>query len=238
MDPIETRIISAKAIVFDFYGTLVEIDNEPPQMWENLITLGFNSHRELQWMFEPDAFDGCVTPCLDHTPGYDDWKRANLLQFLRLSGVPDRLVDEILVMLLEVEKQATKKAIPHANSILQLLRQFKKKIGLCSNWDYPIQPYLDRAGFPPFDGISVSAEIGARKPSALAFQDICVKLKVQASEAVFVGDNWQTDIVGSMRSGLTPVWIRQDQPSRGLPELVAEFETLAQFENYLRQSMR
>lgn len=238
MSSIETRLTSAKAFVFDFYGTLVEIDFEPPQMWESLNSLGYQSHRHLQWIFEADAFDGCLTPCLGRTPGYDKWKGDNLRQFARLSGVPEPQVESTLSMLLDIEKQATKKAIPHANSVLELLRQFHKKLGLCSNWDYPIQSYVDQAGLPRFDGISVSAEVGARKPSAVVFKDICSKLDVDPGDAVFIGDNWHTDIVGALRSGLMPVWIRQNQPSRELSHLVAEFDTLADFETFLRQSMK
>jgi HAD superfamily hydrolase (TIGR01509 family) len=230
MKSIQARLSSAKAFVFDFYGTLVEIDKEPPQMWETLNELGYNSHPELQAMFEADGFDGCLTPSLYCTPNYDEWKRVNLSQFVRLSGVPDPLVENIISLLLGIEKQATKKAAPRANSVLQLLRQHQRKIGLCSNWDYAIQAYLHQAGLPEFDAITVSAEIGARKPNAAVFKDICSKLEVQPHETIFIGDNWATDIRGALRAGLTPVWIRHDNAPGPLLNHVLEFDTLADFE--------
>jgi HAD superfamily hydrolase (TIGR01509 family) len=235
MDALYERLISARAFVFDFYGTLVEIDYEPPQMWEQLNDLGYHSDPELQSVFEADGFDGCLTPSLSCTPSYGEWKHDNLRRFVRLSGVPDHLVESTISTLLGKEKQATKKAVSHANSVVRLLRQHGKKIGLCSNWDFAIQPYLDQAGLLEFDGVTVSAEIGARKPNAVLFNDICSKLDVPPEETVFIGDNWQTDIVGALRSGMTPVWIRHHQASRGLTHLVLEFDTLAAFESYLRQ---
>ena len=129
----------------------------------------------------------------------------------------------------------TVRAVPQAVSFVRFLRGLEKKIGLCSNWDYAIQPYLDHSGLPEFDAVAVSAEIGVRKPNAQIFADVCSKLKVSAGEAVFIGDNWRTDIVGALRAGLTPVWIRHCCPSRGVSNAVVEFETLGECETYFRK---
>jgi putative hydrolase of the HAD superfamily len=233
---LKRRLESCKAFIFDFYGTLVEIDYEPPQMWETLTKMGYQSHPELQAMFEADGFDGCLTPSICCTPNYDEWKRANLRQFVTLSGVPQALVETIISRLLEIERQATKKAAPGAISIIKLLRSYDKKIGLCSNWDFRIQPFLDQAGLPEFDAITVSAEIGARKPHILMFRDICAKLDIQPDQAAFIGDNWATDIRGALRAGLLPVWIRHDQPPGPLNNQVMEFDSLLDFEAQCEKS--
>lgn len=230
---IKERLYFAKAYIFDFYGTLVEIDNEPPQMWETLKNLGFDCHLSMQEMWESDGFDGCLTPSCDSTPSYQDWRKNNIFQLIKQSGVPTERVNEIFIHLLEIEKQATKKAIPNANSIIRLLRAHNKKIGLCSNWDFPIQPYLEQAGLPLFDAVSVSAEVGARKPNAKIFADICTKLNVSPSESIFIGDHWFNDIAGAMRSELFPVWIRYDNPTCGMANHVLEFNSLSDFEKEL-----
>jgi putative hydrolase of the HAD superfamily len=141
----------------------------------------------------------------------------------------------VLSQLLDMQNQFRAKSAPGAHSILKLLRLHNMKIGLCSNWESPIDPYLEQASLPPFDGVSISAEVGARKPHAAIFSNICSKLKVSPSEVLFIGDNWSTDIVGALRSGLTPVWIRHGRASRSLSHLVIEFDTLIDFENHLRQ---
>lgn len=227
------RLNSAKAFIFDFYGTLVEIDFEPPQMWETLNSLGYNSNLGLQEMWEADGFDGCLTPSNYTTPSYKDWRENNLRQLIRQSGAPKNQIEDIMHHLLNIEKQATKKAVAGANSICTLLRNEGKKIGLCSNWDHPIEPFLEQAALPVFDGISVSSEIGARKPNAKIFLDICSKLNTSPLESVFIGDNWFADIVGAIRCDLLPVWIRQDKVICPLPNYVLKFETLKIFEQNL-----
>jgi putative hydrolase of the HAD superfamily len=236
----EDRIGVAKAFVFDFYGTLVEDDVSVQPMWEHLNQLGYQSGPELQAMFEPDAFDGCTTPHVASSPSHDEWNRSNWREFVRLSGVPDLLVDNVLLSLLKVQDDFKAKAAPSARSMIEWLRGRKKSVGICSNWESPIAPYLEQAGLSEagFDAITTSAEIGARKPHSMMFTDVCAKLAVERSEAVFVGDNWSSDIVGALRSGLTPVWIRRNRRPCRLPHLVAEFDTLAEFETYLRRSLR
>jgi putative hydrolase of the HAD superfamily len=233
----EERVHCAKAFIFDFYGTLVEDDIAVPPMWQHLNDLGYTSNAALQAIFEPDAFDGCGTPNFDSQPTHDDWNRANWRKFVRLSGVPPQLIDDTLSRLLDMQRQFRLKAAPCATSILELFRNRGLKIGLCSNWESPIEPYLKQAGLPQFDAITISAEVGARKPHAAIFADICSRLGVSPADAIFIGDNWSTDIVGALRSDLTPVWIRHRKESRDLAHLVAEFDTLADFASYVQWSL-
>lgn len=230
-------IRSKKAFVFDFYNTLVEDEISVPPMWQHLNQLGYQSSPELQAIFEPDAFDGCTTPNFNSNPNHDDWIWTNWCQFVRLSGVPDHLIDSTVSQLLKMQNEFKAKSNSFVTSIFKLLQLYNMKIGLCSNWESPIGPYLEQANLPPFDAISISAEVGARKPHPAIFDDICSKLKVNPRDIVFIGDNWSTDVVGSLRSGFTPVWLRQGRASRGLSHLVVEFDTLADLENHLRQSL-
>lgn len=127
MEALYSRLISAKAFIFDFYGTMVEIDYEPPQMWETLNQMGYNSCLALQEIWEADAFDGCFTHICDFDSSYQEWRYNNIRQFIRQSGAPLDRIESILQQLLLIEKQATKKSIHSANSIVELLRKQGKK---------------------------------------------------------------------------------------------------------------
>ncbi len=231
------RLLERKAFIFDFYGTLVDEDESIVPAWRYLKDLGFSSHPEIEAVFEPDGFDGCLTPRSDGSPSHDDWHRENWRQFVRLSGVPPEKIDATTSGLIDMLDSCTTNPAMGAADVLGLLRSAGFKIGLCSNWERPIRPYLEQSGLTDFDAISVSADVGARKPHAAIFQDACDKLGVRPEEAVFVGDNWATDIVGAMRAELLPVWIRRDRESRGIPHLVAEFEALSAFSEFLQSNL-
>jgi|GEM_PF-1219402 HAD superfamily hydrolase (TIGR01549 family) len=229
--PFTARLQAVRAVVFDFYGTLVLDDIVVPAVWQHLNALGYASSHELQRMFEPDAFDGSLTPHFHGDPGHDAWCRENWRQLVALSGVPDPEVDGVLDTVLHAQEQYSARLAPAALELLKLLRGRGFKLGLCSNWESPIKPLLDKLGLSPslFDAITISAEIGARKPHLAMFHDICNKLQARPSQVMFVGDNWQSDIAGALRAGLFPVWLTHARPTKRLTHLVPEFDSLAAF---------
>lgn len=229
------RLSSARAYIFDFYGTLVEDDVPVPPRWRTLEALGYQGYPELESVFEPNGFDGTVIPTAVGVPSHEQWLRANLRAFIRLSRVPEDAVEAVLGVLEQVESRFRPKAVPRAREMLTLMRELGTKIGLCSNWETPIAPYLEQAGLYGFDAVVISSEVGARKPHPLMFTMACEQLGVDPADAVFVGDSWSADIVGALRAGLVPVWIRRDQASRGLTHLVLEVTSLADLENCLRK---
>ena len=55
--------------------------------------------------------------------------------------------------------------------------------------------------------LTISGEIGVRKPRVEIFKVACERADVLPEEAVFVGDTIQNDIVGANRAGMTSVFI-------------------------------
>lgn len=237
MRTFEQHVRRAKAFVFDFYGTLVVDAVSVPPMWQHLNELGYRSDAALQAIFEPDAFDGCLTPSFTTQPSHNDWMLSNWRRFVELSGVPHEFVDRTLTILLNRQAEFRVKCAPGAVELLSLLRNHDLKVGLCSNWESPIEPLLGQAFLPTFDAITISAQIGARKPHRAMFEDICSKLDTDRANITFVGDNWSADIMGALREGLFPIWIRGDKPPSVLPHLVADFRTLLEFDACLREVM-
>lgn len=231
---LERRFAGTRAVIFDFYGTVVDDDLVIPPMWQTLNDLGFHSSAALQSMFEPDGFDGRLTPASSDDPSHEHWYRANWCRFIRLSGVPEHEIESTLTYVLDLHHRFTVRMVPHASSLITLLREHGMRVGLCSNWERSIEKYLEQGQLPEFDAIVLSADVGARKPHELMFRTAVERLGVAAHEAVFVGDDWSADIVGALRSDLTPVWIRGKRPSRGLFHLVAEFASLGDLDRYLR----
>ncbi len=57
--------------------------------------------------------------------------------------------------------------------------------------------------------LTISGEIGVRKPNLKIFEVACERADVLPEEAIFVGDSVQNDIVGANRAGMTSVLINR-----------------------------
>lgn len=57
--------------------------------------------------------------------------------------------------------------------------------------------------------LTISGEIGVRKPNLEIFKVACERADVLPEEAVYVGDTIQNDIVGANRAGMTSIFINR-----------------------------
>lgn len=58
--------------------------------------------------------------------------------------------------------------------------------------------------------LTISGEIGVRKPKIEIFKVACERAGVSPREALFVGDTIESDIVGANRAGMTSVFINRE----------------------------
>ena len=58
--------------------------------------------------------------------------------------------------------------------------------------------------------LTISGEIGVRKPKVEIFKVACERAGVSPKEALFVGDTVENDIVGANRAGMTSVFINRE----------------------------
>ena len=91
------------------------------------------------------------------------------------------------------------------DDVLPTVKTLKQRgliLGLISNI------YLGRAGLETYlDFVVTSKEIGADKPEPPIFLAALERAGVNASEAVYVGDQYQTDVLGARGVGITPILI-------------------------------
>ena len=69
--------------------------------------------------------------------------------------------------------------------------------------------------------LTISGEIGVRKPDLEIFKVACERADVLPKEAVYVGDSVQNDIVGANRAGMTSVLINRKSEER-IPQIADE----------------
>lgn len=79
-------------------------------------------------------------------------------------------------------------------------------LGVISNRDKPFHEELKNLNLDSYFNFSLAGgEVKSFKPDTLIFDHGLKKAGVNAGEAIYVGDNYFADIVGSRRAGLTPV---------------------------------
>jgi putative hydrolase of the HAD superfamily len=73
--------------------------------------------------------------------------------------------------------------------------------------------YLFSTIFPEepkyFAEIVISNDVGMKKPDKEIYLLACNRMKILPSEVVFVGDNYEIDIIGSINAGLKAIWINK-----------------------------
>ena len=95
-------------------------------------------------------------------------------------------------------------AYPEAAATLGVLRDAGLTVGVCSNWGWELDAYLEQVGLLALVDSSVtSARAGARKPHPNIYRTSVESLGVLTSDVVFVGDSWEPDVRGPRRLGMT-----------------------------------
>lgn len=106
----------------------------------------------------------------------------------------------------------------HNRDTLEYIKSKNYRLAILSNFDYAPTAHmlLDQFGITDlFELIIISEEVGWRKPKDIIFQTAINKLDIKAGEALFVGDNFDADVVGSKSIGMDSVWINR----KNLPEV-------------------
>jgi len=81
---------------------------------------------------------------------------------------------------------------------------------------------------PYFDQIVISGDFGRGKPDPSLFEHALSRLALKKEEAIMIGDNLMTDILGANRAGITSVWINRHQKQRNEIKPVYEIKSLAE----------
>ncbi len=106
------------------------------------------------------------------------------------------------------------------------------KAGLISNVGQEIDSYCDELGFSPFLDFKVTSfEVGYDKPRPEIFKLALERAKVDPSEAIFVGDQYEQDVVGARGVGMYPILL--DRNSSSIYHDCPVIHTLYEIEKFL-----
>jgi putative hydrolase of the HAD superfamily len=212
----------ARAVVFDFYGTLAH--------WADGAGINYAGVFAAHGYAPPDSvldeyfalYDG-----VDHTEhsvseeAYERWVRGRLWRLAEAGGVDARHM-EAVVDALRTADQRPMVAYPEAAPTLRALREAGLTVGVCSNWGWELDPFLAEIGLLDLvDCAITSARAGMRKPHPEIYVQTARRLDVDPRDVVFVGDSWEPDVRGPRRMGMSAVhvWRVDERPGRIAPAL-------------------
>lgn len=186
-----------KAVVFDVFGTIAEIQ-EPRRPYFALL-------RHLRSLGHTvDQRDGAVLMTRD----LDLIAAALHFGFALSSEVLGRLERELFVEIQSI------RLFPDALSTFETLRAAGYKVSICSNLAAPYaQPITSLAPFA-FDACTWSFEVGALKPEPKIYDHVCRALECAPHEVLMVGDTLSADYEGPRKFGMRAIHLSRNGGSK------------------------
>jgi HAD superfamily hydrolase (TIGR01509 family) len=209
-------IAMIKAVFFDFFNTLAYFD--PPRE---------DTYAGIAVQLGVEVTPDMVAAALPEADAY--WRAENFKQPVRQREQDDKVSiyreygsrilvgtgatpDQALQMLATAfSKGWIFKSFPDAVPALKLVKARNLTTGLISNVGQEIDSYCQELGFEPFLDYKVTSfEVGYDKPRPEIFQLALDKAGVKATEAIFIGDVYEQDIVGARVVGMKPLLISRN----------------------------
>jgi len=127
---------------------------------------------------------------------------------LKHAGV--NVSDEVILSIMQaVSKTFSNNQFVLFEDVLPAFRQLKKwelTLGIISNLDRDLRPICQELGIDSYlDLILTSREVGHEKPHPPIFLAALERAGAQPAETIYVGDHYDTDVVGAQRVGMKGV---------------------------------
>ena len=215
-----------KAITFDFWGTLVDVDTSGETAMGDLLgSVGLNGLDAREMYLRWDAATVRRYRSGRWRP-YVEWAALGLQDVLDPLGVE---LDEV---------EARRRAEAFVSTMTALARPHPEVPAIVSALKnrYPLMPItnMDDAYFElnpfkaEFEQFLTAQQAGAFKPSAIIFAKAIERLGVDAANILHVSLSQFADLEGAMPMGMKVAWINRGRENRGqfTPEPLYEFNDL------------
>jgi len=235
-------VANLKAVVFDYYETLAELSPETRgRVFDDLARRvgldlspgeAYRHWRELtmkDWLLR---LGGRQRPPLDGpTPPFRSFREVWLERSRELFQAWG--VDAAAELGLDAYRgaHAGAAAYPDVLAALEALRG-RYRLAVLSDADRDfLEQSLKTNGFD-FEAVVASEDLRAYKPHVSLFREVCARLGLEPSEAVFAGDSPWADIAGARHAGMRAFWLNRHDAAwpediKPRPATVSSLEELA-----------
>ena len=207
-------------LIFDLYGTLVDIHTEETmEVWKKtaLFFGYYGAHyeaAELKTSFEQQiharkAMAGESYECFPDIPFHEV-----MADLFRRKGITEKAeqLGTHAAQLFRIISTEYIRLYPHVLESLATLRQKGYRLWLLSNAQEVFTRYeLNALGLTDsFDGIYLSSTFGFRKPDIRFFRVLLEDQKLDPVNCLMIGNDRDTDIAGAKAAGLATFYIHTD----------------------------
>lgn len=204
-------------LVFDLYGTLVDIHTEESDaVWEKTaLYFGFYgahcSGKALKTAFEQalaarEAEAGQSYECFPDIPF-----EQVMTELLRNMGVQDNadVLGKNAAQLFRILSIEYLRLYPHVLDALATLRRRGYRLWLLSNAQHVFTAYeLRHLGLgEQLDGIYISSDYGCRKPDVRFYRALLEERQLDPARCLMIGNDRRTDIAGAKAAGMATLYM-------------------------------
>jgi len=206
-----------KAVIFDWFSTLAHYDPPREQLQAQVLReLGFNivltSLQRALVLADRDLYAEFAELSLEDRP-----PEVRLRTFIRHQqnimtkaglDTDSALAEKAITRLQELDAGRRFALYDDVIPTVKMLKERRLIIGLITNIRHGINEICHELGVGPYLDFVVSpAEAGADKPDPAIFQFALERGGVEASETIYIGDQYLQDMVGARNAGIQPILI-------------------------------
>lgn len=212
-----------RAVVFDFGQTLVD-SADGFRLAEKAAQRKLFKHLRLDsW----DSFLDYYRLERKRFKAESDFSRRSLWRAV-IAGTSGAPCEESLLMQWEAEYWQTvhdaTRLFPETQRVLHKLR-YRYRLGIITNTQgdtisgtHRMTEFPELAGL--FESVVIAGEAGIpAKPDPRPFLMCLEELKLRRDEILYVGDDWDIDIVGASNAGIKAVWLKHRAVRRNWPDV-------------------
>lgn len=215
---LKTRVLRmVKAVFFDWFNTLARFEPSRQELYGQAFQqfgIELSPKDVIRGILTADRYyfeEHTKSPVDKRSPQeqmevYVHYPKAILAE----AGLnaPQELPLKVLQTVADKFKKSTFTLFDDVLPTLETLKQQELILGLLTNATKDMISAHHRLGLEPhLNFVVTSEEVGANKPSPIIFQAALDRAGVNAAEAVYVGDQYELDVVGARGVGITPILI-------------------------------
>jgi FMN phosphatase YigB (HAD superfamily) len=205
-----------RTVIFDLDGTLrFNRPSSTETFFDHAVSLGVpddteRRRRAIRWTHYYWAQSDELSVDLQTYPGSEDEFWLNYaVRSLRAFDCPEDCVQEIAPYVhayMTHQHKPDSWVPPEVPETLHALKTAGYQLALVTNRSKPCQEELAQLGLLDFFELALTAgEANAWKPDPAIFTQALQRLGTSATAAIYVGDNYYADVIGSRQAGLQPV---------------------------------